>query len=113
MQRADCHTGRMQYGSVRRFYRRPHDDMVLELPVQLQYNMHVMNAQWTKLRKDLQMMHKSLDKMGAMHRKKAAKQLKMVKNLRNSWGYSPHMANGTVHLQQVVQTNTEILRHML
>ena len=85
----------------------------LELPVQMQYNMHFMNAQWTQLMKDLQMMHKNLDKMGAMHRKKAAKQLKMVKNLRNSWGYPPCLANGVVDLQQVVKKNTQILRHML
>lgn len=62
-----------------------------------------------KLRKDLQLLHENVDKIGAMHRKMAGKQLKMVKNLRNSWGYSLHVHKNIVDLQQVVDKNTEIL----
>ena len=85
---------------------------VLVFPVQMQYNMHVIkdnNKTMCNLRKDLQLLLENVDKIGAMHRKMAQKQLKKVKNLRNSWGYSLHMHKNIVDLQQQLLRNTEIL----
>jgi hypothetical protein len=77
----------------------------LVFPCMHMYNMHMMNDNsktMRKLMKDLQNINKKLQILGENHRKMAEKQLKKVKNLRNSWGYPLHMFNRCVDSEHVL-----------
>lgn len=60
-----------------------------------------MMNKWKKINKDLEYVRKNLEIFGKNHIKISKKQLKIIENLRDSWGYPRGLAKNVVDLQDI------------